>query len=128
MEQVHALQVVGWEGLWGLGFLSLGLAVAYRVPLGQDVCAGAPCLENAPAAAAEVAGSGPLAAAVGANLLSVALFNFCGVRVTQSLSATHRMVACPIHPPTHPPNPPRPTPAVLTSTSVLIPCLKPPPA
>ena len=89
---VHALEAVGWEGLFGCLYLSVALTVMYFLPFGPDQCGAHSCVENALHAAREVAVSPYLAAAIVGNVLSIACFNFCGVSVTQSLSATHRMV------------------------------------
>lgn len=89
---VHALEAVGWEGIWGVLFLSVGLVVMYFVPLGTDVCSGHACVENALNAIREMSVSPFLVAAILGNVVSIAFFNFFGVSVTQSMSATHRMV------------------------------------
>jgi hypothetical protein len=34
--------VVGWEGFFGLCYLSVALAVMYHVPVGDDTCQGHP--------------------------------------------------------------------------------------
>ena len=59
--------------------------------------AGHACVENTPHAIREAATSAPLALAIAGNVLSIAFFNYFGVSVTQSMSATHRMSAphCP---------------------------------
>mmetsp|Transcript_39622 Transcript_39622/g.105480 ORF Transcript_39622/g.105480 Transcript_39622/m.105480 type:complete len:91 (-) Transcript_39622:1242-1514(-) len=40
--KIHALQAVGWEGVWGLALLCTGLAVVYQVgvEVGRCVCGG----------------------------------------------------------------------------------------
>eukprot|EP00292_Cryptomonas_paramecium_P034309 CAMPEP_0113681606 /NCGR_PEP_ID=MMETSP0038_2-20120614/12112_1 /TAXON_ID=2898 /ORGANISM="Cryptomonas paramecium" /LENGTH=206 /DNA_ID=CAMNT_0000600405 /DNA_START=1483 /DNA_END=2099 /DNA_ORIENTATION=- /assembly_acc=CAM_ASM_000170 len=100
--KIHALQAVGWEGVWGLALLCTGLAVVYQVPYGPDRCGGVgpwgggagarDCLENTWAAVGEIGGNGVLFAALVGNLVSISMFNFCGISVTKALSATHRTV------------------------------------
>ena len=89
---IHALEAVGWEGIWGVAFLSVGLVVMYFLPFGSDVCEGHACVENALNAFREMSVSPYLVAAILGNVVSIAFFNFFGVSVTQSMSATHRMV------------------------------------
>ncbi|EKX53281.1 hypothetical protein GUITHDRAFT_91990 [Guillardia theta CCMP2712] len=90
--QVHALEAVGLEGVFGLLYLSVGLVAMYYIPLGNDVCQGRPCVENAISAGLEIASSPVLALVLLGNIVSIAFFNFFGISVTKSLSATHRMV------------------------------------
>jgi len=90
--KIHPLQVVGWEGVFGLCYLSVALAVMYNFPFGQDTCDGHPCVENTLDALRQMSLSTPLAFAVVGNVMSIAFFNYFGVSVTQSMSATHRMV------------------------------------
>lgn len=40
--RVGALEAVGWEGFWGLIFLSIALCGMYFSPMGPDVCDGHP--------------------------------------------------------------------------------------
>jgi len=89
---VHALEAVGWEGIWGVGFLGIALVAMYFVPFGADLCEGHACVENSLHALREMSVSPALVAAVLGNVVSIAFFNFFGVSVTQSMSATHRMV------------------------------------
>eukprot|EP00284_Hemiselmis_tepida_P013338 CAMPEP_0174924742 /NCGR_PEP_ID=MMETSP1355-20121228/7445_1 /TAXON_ID=464990 /ORGANISM="Hemiselmis tepida, Strain CCMP443" /LENGTH=427 /DNA_ID=CAMNT_0016170575 /DNA_START=241 /DNA_END=1524 /DNA_ORIENTATION=+ len=90
--RVSALQAVGWEGLWGLLFLSIALTGMYFSQFGPDICDGHACIENAIQAVLQVQTSPVLTAAVLGNIFSIAFFNFFGISVTQSMSATHRMV------------------------------------
>ena len=89
---VHALEAVGLEGIWGVGFLGIALVAMYFVPFGADLCEGHACVENSLHALREMSVSPALVAAVLGNVVSIAFFNFFGVSVTQSMSATHRMV------------------------------------
>ena len=90
--RVHALEAVGWEGVFGAIYCSCLLVVYYFVPFGGDRCNGHVCVDNTLHALQEIARSPYLAGAVAGNVLSIAFFNFFGVSVTQSMSATHRMV------------------------------------
>mmetsp|Transcript_27520 Transcript_27520/g.67949 ORF Transcript_27520/g.67949 Transcript_27520/m.67949 type:complete len:398 (+) Transcript_27520:192-1385(+) len=90
--KIHALQAVGWEGFWGLIFLCCWLVGMYYVPRGMDVCDGHPCVENPIEALKQIATSHMLMLAVAGNVISIAFFNWFGISVTKSMSATHRMV------------------------------------
>eukprot|EP00282_Hemiselmis_andersenii_P008232 CAMPEP_0114138226 /NCGR_PEP_ID=MMETSP0043_2-20121206/16202_1 /TAXON_ID=464988 /ORGANISM="Hemiselmis andersenii, Strain CCMP644" /LENGTH=417 /DNA_ID=CAMNT_0001232167 /DNA_START=221 /DNA_END=1475 /DNA_ORIENTATION=- len=90
--RVSALQAVGWEGLWGLLFLSIALTGMYFSQVGPDICDGHACIENAVEAVLQVQTSPVLMAAVLGNVGSIAFFNYFGISVTQTMSATHRMV------------------------------------
>jgi drug/metabolite transporter (DMT)-like permease len=91
-SQIHPLQAVGWEGIFGFFFVSFGLCAMFFIPYGSDMCDGNVCVENALHALSELSVSPYLCAAVVGNMLSVAFFNFFGISLTQSMSATHRMV------------------------------------
>ncbi|KAI8462765.1 MAG: hypothetical protein J3K34DRAFT_527501 [Monoraphidium minutum] len=83
--KVPALLAVGLEGCWGFALCALALP-ALALARGGD---GLP-LDDAPAAAAQVAAHGALAAAVGVSVVSIACFNFFGISVTKSLSGAAR--------------------------------------
>lgn len=51
-----------------------------------------PSIENAVMAVRQISTSRMLEMAVLGNILSIAFFNYFGISVTQSMSATHRMV------------------------------------
>jgi len=92
---VPPLQVVGWEGVWGLTFLSGVLVAMYYVPSPAAFCAYPPhCdhFEDAYDALVNMQHSWQLSAALGGNLLSIAFFNAIGVAITKHLSAATRMV------------------------------------
>jgi hypothetical protein len=91
-KDIHPLQAVGWEGIFGFFFVSFGLCAMFFIPYGSDMCDGHVCVENALHALSELSVSPYLCAAVVGNMLSVAFFNFFGISLTQSMSATHRMV------------------------------------
>jgi len=85
---IPALQVVGWEGIWGFLFLSIILVPMYFIP-GQSA---GNHFENALDAFVQVGNSWILALAVGGNILSIAFFNYFGISITKYSSATTRMV------------------------------------
>mmetsp|Transcript_30762 Transcript_30762/g.73912 ORF Transcript_30762/g.73912 Transcript_30762/m.73912 type:complete len:388 (-) Transcript_30762:352-1515(-) len=91
-KRISGLHAVGLEGTFGLFYLSIALVAMYHIPRGYDICDGGPCIENALHAFREVLGNKLLLAAVLGNVTSIAFFNFFGISVTQSMSATHRMV------------------------------------
>lgn len=76
---VQPLQVVGWEGLFGL-FLGAGVLLLLH-PLGYA---------DTPGALHQIYASRPLAMAVIACVFSVALFDFTGATVTKRASAVAR--------------------------------------
>jgi len=90
--QIHALEAVGWEGFFGVIYLSITLVVMYFLPFGTDMCDDHKCVENTLHALREFSVSPYLVAAVIGNIVSIGFFNFFGISVTQSMSATHRMV------------------------------------
>jgi hypothetical protein len=85
---VPPLQVVGWEGFFGLTILSCLLIPFYYIP--GDAAGGR--LENAPDAFVQMGHSAILCIAIGGNILSIAFFNFFGISITKYASATTRMV------------------------------------
>jgi len=81
--KVPALQVVGWEGLFGFCILSCLLVVFYFIP-GH--------FEDSPDAFAQMSNSWVISVAVLGNILSIAFFNHFGISITKYASATTRMV------------------------------------
>jgi len=81
------LQVVGWEGFFGLSMTTVVLFVLYWIP-GKDNHS----LESAPFALAQMWNSGPLAAGVIGSIISIAFFNFFGISITKRVSATIRAI------------------------------------
>ncbi|KAL0476996.1 hypothetical protein AKO1_006358 [Acrasis kona] len=79
------LQVVGWEGFWGLSFVSIMLFVLYWIPGGD-----AGRVENSVHAFAQLGRDGKLLTAVLGSVCSIAFFNFFGISITQRVSATTR--------------------------------------
>jgi len=76
---VQPLQVVGWEGVWGLGVAAVVLSILY--PLG---------LADTPGAIYQMQSSTILVISLVASVLCVAIFNFSGATVTQRSSAVAR--------------------------------------
>jgi len=85
---VPALQVVGWEGIWGLSVLSCILVLFYYIP-GSSA---GNHFENAPDAFVMMSNSTPLTLFLLGNVFSIAFFNYFGVSITKYASATTRMV------------------------------------
>jgi drug/metabolite transporter (DMT)-like permease len=79
------LQVVGWEGFWGLSFVSIALFILYWIP-GSDYHS----LENSVYAFAQLAQDWRLFAGVLGSIFSIAFFNFFGISITQRISSTTR--------------------------------------
>jgi len=84
-KNVHALQAVGYEGLWGLLILIIMLPILNVIP-GNDNG----YFQNTLDAFIQVGNNGALAAAVVGGVFSVAFFNFFGISVTKFLSSSHR--------------------------------------
>jgi len=85
-KKIHALQAVGWEGIWGFSMLSLLL-----IGMNYWTIDGYP-IESAPDAFEQVSHSSIIIVAMLGNIVSIAFFNFCGISVTKQMSASHRMV------------------------------------
>lgn len=79
------LQVVGWEGFWGLSMCFVILFGLYWVP-GSDYGS----MENAVYAFAQMYYDWRLLVAVFGSILSIAFFNFFGISITQRISSTTR--------------------------------------
>jgi len=85
---VHPMQVVGTEGLFGLVTMSaIFLPVFYFIPCpGQNRC------EDALDAFYQIYNSPKLLAFCLCYICSIAFYNFLGIAVTKSLSAVHRCI------------------------------------
>jgi drug/metabolite transporter (DMT)-like permease len=79
------LQVVGYEGFWGLSMTSVVLFCLYWVP-GSDYHS----MENSVYAFAQLAQDWRLMAATIGSICSIAFFNFFGISITQRVSSTTR--------------------------------------
>jgi len=100
---IPALEVVGFEGVWGLFLLSLALIGMYFIPKPElfcpaefKACPDAKCdldhFEDTPDALLQIGNSAIVAVATLGNVLSIAGFNFFGISVTKHLNAATRMV------------------------------------
>ena len=88
---VPSLKAVGWEGIWGSSLLGLLLIPFYFIPLTiSDVQPKR--LENSIDALYQIHNSVPLIISNVTLLLSIAIFNFSGISVTKTMSATTRIV------------------------------------
>jgi len=81
-----ALKAVGLEGCFGFVILGSLLVPMYFIHI-----EGYP-FENAPDALAQLGNNPTIIAAMVGNILSIAFFNFFGISITKSMSASHRMV------------------------------------
>lgn len=84
-----ALQVVGWEGTFGMLILGCVLVVMYNIPYPASAT---DRVEDAYDAALQISNSLPLAMAMMGNVLSIAFFNWFGISVTKHMNAATRMV------------------------------------
>jgi len=107
---VPALQVVGWEGIFGFSVISLVLVLMYyALPQPAFLCANAvaaqfnstilPPTENVCAhfedtydAFVQMGNAPGIPGALVGNIISIAFFNFFGVSVTKHINAATRMV------------------------------------
>ena len=88
---IPALQAVGWEGVWGSTVLGLLLVSFYYIPYSFSSLHPSR-FENAVDAALQTTSSWEIGTVTALVILSIALFNFCGMSVTKEMSATTRMV------------------------------------
>ena len=91
-QNVPALQAVGWEGCWGLCFISVVLVIMYFIP---DDSKKTGKFEDSYDAMVQLSNSWKIALATCGNVLSIAFFNFFGISVTKVLSTVHS--ACSDH-------------------------------
>lgn len=97
--EVPALQAVGWEGFFGFVVLGSLLVPFYFIPNFLSPCSQphsipAHCkhLENAIDAYYQIRNSWVVAVGVFGTIISIAFFNYFGISVTKTASATTRMV------------------------------------
>lgn len=81
---IPALQVVGWEGIFGFGMMTAYLLVSSFME--HDIT------KTPQDAFAQISNSARLIIAIVILVLSIAVFNYSGVTVTKELTATTRMV------------------------------------
>jgi len=90
---VAALQVVGWEGIFGFSVLALLCIPFYFIKVGPPISGNQDgTIEDAPDAFIQMGNNWQIILAIVGNSLSIAFFNFSGVSVTKEMSATTRMV------------------------------------
>eukprot|EP00730_Choanoeca_flexa_P013135 TRINITY_DN4998_c0_g1_i1.p1 TRINITY_DN4998_c0_g1~~TRINITY_DN4998_c0_g1_i1.p1 ORF type:complete len:378 (+),score=94.77 TRINITY_DN4998_c0_g1_i1:188-1321(+) len=86
--EVPALLAVGWEGIFGMGVMSILCLLFWWVPGPR---AGGK-FENINDAFDQFSGSSTIQLAITGTIVSIAFFNFSGISVTKEMSATTRMV------------------------------------
>lgn len=90
---IPALQVVGWEGIFGFGLLGILLVPMYFIEVGPPFGDNAHgTLEDVPDALVQLWNNSQLVIAIVGTIFSIALFNFTGISVTKEMSATTRVV------------------------------------
>lgn len=90
---VHALYAVGYEGLFGLSILGALIPMFYFIHVPKTFSPDPEHrLENILLALKEIRDNPIILLPLGLTVVSIALFNFAGISVTKSLSATTRMV------------------------------------
>jgi drug/metabolite transporter (DMT)-like permease len=86
---IPALQAVGWEGFFGFCTISCVLVgMAHITDDTKETCV----FEDTWDALVQLSNSAVIVLAVFGNVASIAFFNFFGISVTKSMSASHRMV------------------------------------
>jgi len=83
-----ALQAVGWEGVFGMFYMSIFCLIFYHTPGPRE----GDKFENAIDAWAQFTNSSGIQLAIVGTICSIALFNYSGLSVTKEMSATTRMV------------------------------------
>ena len=99
-KNIHPLRAVGWEGFFGAIILSILLVPFYYIVLPETFCGssyepaldGKCRLEDAIDGLYQMGNNPVIIAAVLMNVISIAFFNFFGLSVTKTQSATTRMV------------------------------------
>lgn len=99
-KNIHPLRAVGWEGFFGAIMLSILLVPFYYIILPPAFCAdavepalnGSCRLEDAIDGLYQMGNNPLIVVAVIGNVVSIAFFNFFGLSVTKTQSATTRMV------------------------------------
>lgn len=99
-KNIHPLRAVGWEGFFGACILSILLVPFYYIILPPNFCGssyepalnGSCRLEDAIDGLYQLGNNPIIIIAVLMNVISIAFFNFFGLSVTKTQSATTRMV------------------------------------
>lgn len=89
--KIHPLQVVAWEGVWGVTVFGLLQFPFYFILVSFTELRPAR-LENSVDAVIQVTQSWTLGLALGGMIISVAVYNYSGVTVAKEMSATTRVV------------------------------------
>lgn len=90
---IHPLQAVGWEGLFGFCTLAVLTIPMSYIYVGETLSSNpGHMLEDPIDAWVQLSNSWQLVAATLGNVASIAFFNFAGISVTKEMSATTRMV------------------------------------
>uniref|UniRef100_A0A0N4Z7T4 CRT-like domain-containing protein n=1 Tax=Parastrongyloides trichosuri TaxID=131310 RepID=A0A0N4Z7T4_PARTI len=90
---VHALYAVGYEGLFGLTILTVLIPLFYFIHVPSTFSPDPEHrLENILLALKEIRDNPVILLPLALTVVSIALFNFAGISVTKTLSATSRMV------------------------------------
>ena len=85
------LEVVGWEGLFGVTAMSLLLIPFYFIPVGKGFGQNPRgVLEDALHGFTQIKNTPLLALAFFLSVISIAFFNFAGITITKDVSATSR--------------------------------------
>lgn len=94
--RVPALQGVGWEGIFGFSVLFILLFpmffIPWHLPASQDFWQDTVRFEDSIDGLTQIINSAPLLVATLGLIVSIAFFNFSGLTVTKTMSATTRMV------------------------------------
>jgi len=91
-KDIHPLQAVGYEGLFGATILGLLLIPMYYIPAPGFSTNSRGVLEDALDGLYQMGHNSTLALAQIGSIFSIAFFNFFGLSVTKEFSATTRMV------------------------------------
>ena len=95
VNHFHPLQLVGWEGVFGMFYSTLALIVANNIPCDAnqlDSCNANGAVEDFNGAMAAMASNSMLLMWILVNMLALSFFNFFGVSVTKHVSALARSV------------------------------------
>jgi hypothetical protein len=85
------LEVVGWEGIFGLTIISILLVPFYYIPVGKDFGQNPRgVLEDALHGFTQIRNNPLLAIAFFLGVISIAFFNFAGITITKEVSSTSR--------------------------------------
>mmetsp|Transcript_16575 Transcript_16575/g.17257 ORF Transcript_16575/g.17257 Transcript_16575/m.17257 type:complete len:290 (+) Transcript_16575:225-1094(+) len=83
--RIRVLEIVGWEGVWGMIFSTIFVLIFFLIP-GEDFG----CLENPVQATLQVANNYKILLAMMISTLVMGPFNYYGTNLTKYASAMHR--------------------------------------